>query len=272
MNSFQVILPSLHLAPYISQYWFLSVDEIANGKQRVIPSGYMGLCFNRGEKIYSADGNCFPAYYIFGQASSYVDTYFSSLDLIIVIFRPMGAKAFFNLPLDELNGSAIGFDILDNPLIAELGKRIVETRDNQTCIELIENSLMRCFIEAKGYNVMRVASAVKAINQGESNVVELARSACLSYKQFQRVFAKYTGLKPKEYIRIGRFSKALHTLQTEPDAGLSELADRYGYFDKSHLIKDMKSLSGYTPGEFLANTDPYSEYKSLFQSVCVDIK
>lgn len=42
--------------------------------------------------------------------------------------------------------------------------------------------------------------------------------------------------------------------------------------DKSHLIREVKFLSGYTPNEFLSNADPYSDNRSLFQSFFVDIR
>lgn len=233
----------------------------------------MGLCFNRGEKVYSlADSSYFPNYYIFGHTDTYVDTCFSSLNLIIVIFRPMGAKTFFNIPLNRLKGLSVSLDMLDNPLFSELGKRVMETKDNHICIELIEAFLLKSILQSENYNRMRMLSAMNAMTRGETDVDRLAALACLGYKQFQRIFTEYIGLRPKEYIRINRFSKTLQSLQTGTYSGLSELADECGYYDKSHLIKEVKSLSGYTPRGFLSNSDPYSDYRSVFQSVCVDIK
>lgn len=174
--------------------------------------------------------------------------------------------------MNELKGLSLGLNMLNNPLIREMGNRIMDAEDSFTCVQVIESYLIKCFHKEKEYNHRRVASAVDLIMQGETDIVKLAQNACLSYKQFQRIFTEYTGLMPKEYIKINRFSKALHRLQTKPALSLSGLADECGYYDKSHLIKDIKSLSGYTPSQFMLNADPYSKEKSLFQSVCVDIK
>lgn len=274
MESFRVVKPSVMLAPYIRQYWFLSADKIPDGRQRIVPSGSMGLVFNRGEKIYLPTCKShYPVSYLSGQTSSYMDLSFSSLNLIIVVFEPMGARAFLNMPMDELNGLFINLFELGNPLIKELSKRIAETVDNKTCVQLIEMFLSKCFVQPDNdYHRRRIESALSSIRQGESDIKKLAKDVCLSYKQFQRVFSAYTGLNPKEYIKINRFAKALYKLKTEPRANISELADECGYYDKSHLIKDMRAMAGYTPAEFISTSDPHTDYKSLFQSVCINIK
>ena len=45
--------------------------------------------------------------------------------------------------------------------------------------------------------------------RGMFNVEQLASYACLSRKQFERVFAAYVGLMPKQYLRVIRFLYAV---------------------------------------------------------------
>ncbi|MBW6537542.1 MAG: AraC family transcriptional regulator [Mariniphaga sp.] len=40
----------------------------------------------------------------------------------------------------------------------------------------------------------------------------------------------------------------------------TQLAFNCGYYDQSHMIHDFKSLSGFTPGEYFACCEPYSDY------------
>lgn len=101
---------------------------------------------------------------------------------------------------------------------------------------------------------------------------KLTNETCLGYKQFKRLFIENIGLNPKEYIQIRRFSKALNILQVTPKITLTNLAFYCGYYDKSHLIKDFKTLSGYTPTEFILQSDPYSPAISLFQSFFINAK
>ena len=273
MDQFQIIQPSVLLVPFVKQYWFLRVDSVAQGSQRAIPSGSMGLVFNRGDRICSSLEKDFQLRsHLFGQSATFVDIHFQKLDLILVVFQPIGAKAFFSMPMNELNGQSIALDALSDSHIMELEGRLMDSADNQTCAHLIEQFLLKRLYQFEEYNYKRLTSVISAINYRENNVSALAHEACLSQKQFKRIFTDYIGVTPKEFLQITRFTKTTYTLQTQPKMSLNELAYKCGYYDRSHLIKDFKIFSGYTPTEFLANCDPYSDYKSLFQSFFIDTK
>lgn len=51
--------------------------------------------------------------------------------------------------------------------------------------------------------------------QPQINIPQLSEAACLSSKQFGRVFADYVGTTPKEYLRIVRMQRALFLLQQD---------------------------------------------------------
>ncbi|MDR1402503.1 MAG: helix-turn-helix domain-containing protein [Tannerellaceae bacterium] len=269
MERFSSVSPSPLLAPYVKEYWFLSADS--TGKQRAIPSGYAGLIFNRGGNIYSEEYSLYPKSYLFGQSVRPVNIGFDNLNIVIVVFQPVGIKMLLNMSGSELKGQNVGLDLL-SPQLKELETRFRDTLDDQKVVCLIEDSLSGYLNSREDYNYKRFASVIQSIEMGESNISKLADRACLGYKQFKRLFSEYTGLNPKEFIQINRFSKTLHLLQTSSSANLNEIACKCGYYDKSHLIREVKSLSGYTPSEFLSNVDPYSDNRLLFQSFFVDIR
>ncbi len=271
MERFSSISPSPLLAPYVKEYWFLSTDSTYQGKQRAIPSGYAGLIFNRGGNIYSEEYGLYPKSYLFGQSVKPVNMHFDNLNIVIVVFQPIGIKMLLNMSGNELKGENVGLDLL-SPRLKELETHLFDTLDKQKIVCLIENFLLRNLDCSEDYNLNRFVSVIQSIERGESNISKLADRACLGYKQFKRLFSEYIGLNPKEFIQINRFSKTLHLLQTSSSTNLSEIAYKCGYYDKSHLIREVKSLSGYTPNEFLSNADPYSDDRSLFQSFFVDIR
>ncbi|MDU1891711.1 MAG: helix-turn-helix domain-containing protein [Dysgonomonas sp.] len=273
MESFQIIYPSSLLTPYVKQYWFLSVDNIERGIQRMIPSGSAYLVFNRGQTIYSSGNDCMSfGGYLAGQRTAFIDIYFGKLDLIMVIFQPIAARIFFNIPIDELEEKNIEISLLGDSLLKELNERLKNEYNNIECIHLIEQFFFKRLHLFNDYNYKRLATAIQDFQKGESDIPRLADSTCLGYKQFKRIFAEYAGINPKSFIQINRFSKALYYLQSQPLLSLNDLAYKCGYYDKSHLIKDIKQYSGYTPREFLQISDPYSEYKSLFQTFFVELK
>lgn len=152
----------------------------------------------------------------------------------------------------------------------ELEDRLMNTVDNYTCVYWIEQYLLKCIYRFDDYNIKRLQPVMTSVFAGETDVITLAGKACLGYKQFKRIFTENVGLNPKEFIRIKRFSKALHLLQSGSARSLSDISYQCGYYDKSHLIKDMKLLSGYSPSQITENSDSYSDYKSLFQSFFIN--
>lgn len=273
MEKFQAIQPSQHLQPYVKQYWFLSANGLTNGSQRAIPSGCIALSFKRSGEIFSVRENRFLSNAcIFGQATIPNNFLFNSFDLIMILFQPLGAKVFFNMPMSEFKNQNINIGDLSNTNIFELENLLMNCIDNQQCVYWIEQFLLK---RLSGFDNEKLRRLLPALNLIASNITDLSKLAnetCLSYKQFKRLFTENIGLNPKEYIQIHRFSKALNILQSTPSTTLNDIAYSCGYYDKSHLIKDFKILSGYTPTEFIMQSDPYSPSISLFQSFFINAK
>ncbi|HVF15298.1 MAG TPA: helix-turn-helix domain-containing protein, partial [Steroidobacteraceae bacterium] len=76
----------------------------------------------------------------------------------------------------------------------------------------------------------------------------------LSARRLTRLFAIEVGLTPKLYARVKRFQHMFKSMR-HPQLDWSELAVTCGYFDQSHLIRDCKSISGFTPTELQARWD-----------------
>jgi len=113
------------------------------------------------------------------------------------------------------------------------------------------------------YNLKRISVVLHQINeQAKTNISELSETACLSSKQFNRIFLDYVGATPKEFLRIVRMQRALFKVQQNPSISFAQLAYECGFSDQSHMIKEFKLFSGYTPTEYLSLCAPYSDYFS----------
>ena len=112
-------------------------------------------------------------------------------------------------------------------------------------------------------NLKRISAVFHQINeQAKTNISELSETACLSSKQFNRIFLDYVGATPKEFLRIVRMQRALFKVQRNPSISFAQLAYECGFSDQSHMIKEFKLFSGYTPTEYLSLCAPYSDYFS----------
>ncbi len=262
MEEFQVIQPSLLLAPYVKHYWFLKAEADADAQQRIISDGYISLVFHRGAQMNYASNNVLQERaFISGQSTEYSDFIRTgNTDMICITFQPHGARMFFQLSMNELFNQSISVDSLGLPELKELDDRLMNTYDRRDCISLIESFLLNRFSQSKEYNFRRMATAIQAINQGESDIDLLAQTSCLSPKQFRRVFAEYVGSNPKDFLRIIRFQRSLHIMQTFPQDSLTDLTFKCGFYDQPHFIREFKYFTGYTPSEYISICSPYSDY------------
>ncbi len=239
MDSIEVIQPSTELSPYIKNYWFLKAKTV-NQVQSIIPTGNINLYFHRGNQLLLESSNSFlPNIFICGQSTTYSNVIQSGItDMICVVFQPSAARMFFKEPMSELKGQSVDLDLLTNSGISELGKRLQGTFDNRVCVSLIESFLEKEYLYSKEYNLKKVTAIVNAVDVGNVNIENLTTISCLSYKQFKRIFAEYVGLNPKEFMRIVRFQRVLHVLQTTPNINFTELTYICEYYDQSHLINE----------------------------------
>jgi AraC-like DNA-binding protein len=93
------------------------------------------------------------------------------------------------------------------------------------------------------YALKRLASPQDAVS-----IERLGERCGLSTRRLTRLFAIEVGLTPKLFARIKRFDRMFGRM-AEPKLEWSELAQACGYFDQSHLIRDCKLISGFTPTE-----------------------
>lgn len=274
MNNFQVIQPSVLLAPYVKQYWFLTKDNVEKSFQRLVPFGCLSLGFHRGYCTYSSvDNDYLPQFHLYGISKISTDiTFEGNLDFVCIVFQPEGAGLFFDIPLNKFTNKCLAIDTLGDRKLCELAKQLNDITDNLKCVHLIEQFLVRRIYRADGYDVKRIETVMHSIRKGETDISELAQTACVGYKQFKRIFSERVGINPKIFLQINRFQRLHRLLQQHSEMSVSQLACECNYYDKSHLLKDLKTLSGFTPIELReACNNVYSDYHSLFRSAFVDL-
>jgi AraC-like DNA-binding protein len=90
-----------------------------------------------------------------------------------------------------------------------------------------------------------------AVRDRDVRVTSLAATAGVAPRTLQRHFRKHTGLAPKRYAAVARFSSALKQVALER-ANLADVAAEAGYCDQAHLTTDLGRHAGLSPGQFRA--------------------
>lgn len=266
MSSFSIIQPARLLAPYVRHYWILQDEACEAVSERTLPTGCLQWVFHRGERLLSLkEDRLQPSSFICGQSREFTDVLSTgAIDMIAVVFQPHAARAVLKTPLHLFHGQNVSTEDLEDDALQVLSRRIADAPHSLACIQWIEQFLISRLAGVVEYNLPRVHAVLHQINSlPDVPLSRLADTACVSPKQLSRIFMEYVGSSPKEFMRIVRLQRALFLMQRNPGIPFVQLAYACGFSDQSHMIRDFRQFSGYTPGEYLQVCAPYSDYFSF---------
>ncbi len=86
-------------------------------------------------------------------------------------------------------------------------------------------------------------------------IADVARRMCVSPRHLTRTFRHAVGLTPKMFARISRFQRVAAVLDDGPGEVLAGVALACGYYDQSHLVRDVRAFAGGTPVALRAALD-----------------
>jgi AraC-like DNA-binding protein len=177
-----------------------------------------------------------------GQSNSPSDEVeFLATDHSFALELPVGFQALF------LDGPACAitncFQVLDLPGLS----RFVGRPGNYGLVRAIKADIHKRYACLPGFSL--IDELMRAVLRApEHGVAGLAEMAGYSVRQLQRIFLRYAGFAPKEFLEILRFERA-----AAGQGGLPE-----GYYDQSHYIKAYRRFAGGTPGRKAAGLSDFS--------------
>lgn len=251
--------PSLLLAPYIDKYWEFKGNPDYGMKINILPDGCTDFIFTLGEVADIAEQESlimqpYRSYFV-GPMSRYstLITYAKSIHMFGIRFLPCGLFRFMQLPLEELGNQRISTFESGGIFNDSLAERLCEQPYIQDKIRLIESFLTQALCTNNKIE-KQISYAVDCINlsKGQLPIRSLVENVCLCQRHFERKFKHQTRYSPKEYSRIIKFKNAVDLLRSTSSNQLFSVAIEAGYYDTAHLSKEIKALSGNTPGSFLS--------------------
>jgi transcriptional regulator GlxA family with amidase domain len=95
-----------------------------------------------------------------------------------------------------------------------------------------------------------VDALLARLRSGAPRVSAALAGLAVCERQLRRRFTQAVGYGPATYLRVARLQRALAVSRQMPD--LATLAAGAGYADQAHLGRDVRQLTGRTPGMFFA--------------------
>ena len=189
-------------------------------------------------------------------------------DLMIKVgFQPGGLYRLLGIPMNELlcKDSFDCIDLLGNEVneVNDKLKHAVYFTEMKT---IIENFLLKRTGKLKQTLPIDQVLPMLIKERGLIKIDQLASHACLSVRQFERVFQQRIGLPPKHFSRMVRFSQAWITKEQKPGISWIKIAYECGYFDQMHLIRDFQEFAGVNPSQIEAELlqSPVKFFNRLF--------
>lgn len=255
-TEFRSVRPTGALAEFVDSLWLFSGYAPRHEFEHLLPAGKVTLVINLEEQPM----NCYEPRtlalqktirgpMLCGVHAGYevVDTQ-PQREVMGVEFRPGGAQAFFDLPLDEIQEQDLPLDVAWGGFAAELQDRLLEARSVEKRLAILERALLLRLRDGARLHPV-IGKAVASLERGEVPVEigALAAAAGWSDRYFIRTFSSQVGITPKIYGRIRRFQGVLQRLRNESSPVWADVALTGGYYDQAHLIREFRAFAGMTP-------------------------
>jgi AraC-like DNA-binding protein len=216
----------------------------------------MEMIFHYGDryKQYTSNGNFIlqPRCFVIGQLTRPLKIEpTGKTGIFSVRFYPNGFQPFSDVPIKELENTAVPLQRIFGREGEQIAFDILEANSNSNRINRIETFLLTRLTHADTVDRI-VESAVDTIftANGKLSVNELSSQKNINRRQLVRKFSQAIGLSPKQLSKTIRLQATLKMLLSKQVTSLTAIAYENDYYDQAHFIKDFKEFTGYTPKDF----------------------
>jgi AraC-like DNA-binding protein len=200
----------------------------------------------------------------FGRAPSSADRYWSftsglypgfvlinsygGAECVQIDFTPLGAYAFFGLPMTELASRMVTLDDLSDRAIENLRERLAVEPAWDRRLEMAEAFVVERLAASRPASA-EIAWAYDTIlsRHGAIRVRDLAAGLDWSRKHLNDRFRTEVGVGPKAVARMARFNRALDLSRSGTGEGWAGIAAEAGYADQAHMVREFREFGGVTP-------------------------
>ncbi|WOA54515.1 AraC family transcriptional regulator [Dickeya solani] len=167
-----------------------------------------------------------------------------------VRFMPGVMPAFLDLSAGELAGQEIAFQDAA-PGAGRLVERLADSRDFGEQVSLFLAYFSRQMDRVSPPLLLQMIDLIMA-HDGVIRVEQLERKTLYSARYIHRLFHDYCGMSTKAFCRTIRFQRALSLLNQGDAQNMAMLAQRLGYADQSHFLREFKDFASCSPKAYLA--------------------
>ena len=187
--------------------------------------------------------------------------------LLLIQLSPYGLYQITRQNQAALADKRLSLADIDPTLYRALHRVFVSSETVKELVAACDQILYRRMETRVVADALLCAASVISNRYGQIPVNEVARQACYSERQLNRLFLAQIGMTMKGYARLTRFHYVLKQLQKQPCC-LAALSQQAGYFDQAHFDKDFKAISGVAPQRYLKTmSDFYYDGTEIYHTI-----
>ena len=218
-------------------------------ESRILPDGYVDIIFDLNKQMQSNSGNEIRISGMMTKFKKVVSK--ENSETLGIRFKTGLFNVISSISLSEIKDTTINASNLFPKLNNSFLEKLIERKNHLEKVQLI-NSFLTTEINWSDVDINKLEHSVCVSireNYRELNLNKIAKNHCISLRQLERRFKTIVGITMKEYHSIIRFNKAKDYIIENPNLSLLSIAFDNGYFDHSHLTKEITKMSGLNPSE-----------------------
>lgn len=179
-------------------------------------------------------------------------TYIGKTNEISIYFKPLGINAFLEKPFSSYTSGTISeFNPFED--YEKAMNEVFKIKDDTQKIEFIENYLLTKIKEFRHPFLHQAIELMINTQKQKLSITEIAKKNAISRTTFNKQFLLHIGTTPNQFIKIERFRNTLKMFaKNSTKEQLIDIVYLVDYFDQSHMVKDFKSFTGYSPKIFFS--------------------
>ena len=274
--NFKSIQPSGDLKKYIDSYWYLKIPKMTI--REILPSVNTSVCFHlsdkAGYKFITKDlirevsennydfADCIMSDMFLLQNAIIgphrqiiMETSVNGINTFGIEFKPCVLNSFMGISYDRLANNILSVSHT-SCLIQQL-HQIIDSCRTEEVFEVVDNYFVHEFLNSD-YSAVYDEDLLIVINRILEDpffvkVRDIADMMNTCERNCNRIFKKFIGLSPKQFLMIHRITKISDVLKNNSDLSAVQLAKMFGYYDLAHLNHDFRFIGGYTAHEVIEN-------------------
>ena len=164
-------------------------------------------------------------------------------------FTLLGMRLLVGRPMEDMTNRALVPEDIFGGFARELTDRLYDASSWDAWFACLDRAIASRMCDPRDVSAgVRCAWHRLIASRGGARIGAIVQEVGWSQRHLIAQFRHELGVSPKVFARLLRFGRVARAVRADPTVDLAGLAISAGYYDQSHLARDVGEFAGATPG------------------------